>query len=315
MEQDNRLLKDDSLYWQKVRMPYGLRGEDSESLSIFIPKLIASKRYVSALNLMGRSDYSNVLEANEVCDLLKLAGTEESSGADTIDSYATQLLLKWVQNQDNIELESRSDIDFIYLPLLDDHSGIYPHALYTRLSMDPDYFCSMLELYYKKSTEEKPEFELNEGLKDRLFKVMFNFKVTPGVDWDGNFNDETFKNWLATVKTWSEENDRYVVAMHTVGSGLSYAKLDKDGLPNISIVEELNKAENNDLRRGYYLGIMNQRGVHTIDPDGKPEQELSAKYEDRARMAEARGYSRYAGVLKEVSVSYAQEAEYNIRTS
>lgn len=64
--------------------------------------------------------------------------------------------------------------------------------------------------------------------------------------------------------------------MQTVGSGLSYAKLDNDKLPPKTIIEELNMAENEELRRGYYLGVVNQRGVHWVDPEGKPELELAA---------------------------------------
>lgn len=309
------LLKNDSTYWQKVRVPYGLRGKEAEALRIYIPKLITSKRYVAALNLIGRSDFSNVFEANEICYLLKLVGTEKTNESEIIDNYATQRVIKWIQVQENISLESRSDIDFIYLPLLDDYSGMFPRALYTRLSTDPDYFCSMLEMCYKKNSEEESEAELNEGLQKRLFMLLFQYKATPGVGWNGHFDEENFKKWLEKVKAWSIENDRYAVAMHTVGSGLSYGKLDKDGLPNKTIIEELNKAENDDLRRGYYLGVVNQRGVHTIDPEGKPEYELAAQYDNKANIAEARGYSRFAGVLKDISISYVKEAEHNKRTS
>ena len=45
---------------------------------------------------------------------------------------------------------------------------------------------------------------MNEGLKDRLFKVMFNYKATPGVALDDNFNDDTFKKWLAREETWQK---------------------------------------------------------------------------------------------------------------
>lgn len=117
------------------------------------------------------------------------------------------------------------------------------------------------------------------------------------------------------VKDWSEANDRYAVTMHTVGSGLSFAKLDEDKLPEITIIEELNRPENNELRRGYYLGIINQRGVHIIDPEGKPEMELAADYKERAQIVEAKGYVRYADVLRDISSEYDREAERNIESS
>lgn len=108
------------------------------------------------------------------------------------------------------------------------------------------------------------------------------------------------------------DNDRYEVAMHTVGSGLSYAELDEDKLPQTAIIEELNRVENEELRRGYYLGIINQRGVHWIDPEGKPELELAEDYENKANIAESRGYSRYAGILRGVADEFKREAKSNI---
>lgn len=69
--------------------------------------------------------------------------------------------------------------------------------------------------------------------------------------------------------------DRYAITMQTVGSGLSYASLDDNGLPSYIVMEELNKPENEEMRRGYYIGIINQRGVHWVDSEGKEELELA----------------------------------------
>lgn len=116
---------------------------------------------------------------------------------------------------------------------------------------------------------------------------------------------------MKTVKIWGRDNDRYEVAMYTVGSGLSYAELDGAKLPQTAIIEELNRVENDELRRGYYLGIINQRGVHWIDPEGKPELELAEDYENRANIAESRGYSRYAGILRVIGDEFKREARRN----
>ena len=138
------------------------------------------------------------------------------------------------------------------------------------------------------------------------------FKVVPGVDSDGEINEEKFKTWMDYVKTWSKENDRYEVTMHTVGEGLSHAKLDNDDLPCQIIMKELNGVENEELRRGYNIGIINQRGCYTVDPEGKPEMELANKYSNMARKAEEKGYPRYADTLRNISNQYKLEAQDNI---
>ena len=76
---------------------------------------------------------------------------------------------------------------------------------------------------------------------------------------------------------------------------------------------ELNKLESEELRRGYRLGTLNQRGVHWVDPEGKPEKELAAKYQKYAEAVETLGYSRFAGLLRDIANGYLKEAEDNIR--
>lgn len=309
------LLPDDSAYWERASMPFACLDKESEELLLIVNKLSACKRYVTAINIIGRSDFDSIIDAKYICDLLMLAGTEESTGREALDSYSAQKIIGWLQKQESIDLYAKSDIEFIYLPVLNESSEIQPHALYTRISLDADYFCGMLELFYKKRSENNHEEQLNKGLGDRLFEILFHFKVIPGNDWNGVFHADKFRLWMNTVKSWSKENDRYEVAMHTVGSGLAYAKLDDKHLPERVIIEELNKAENNELRRGYYLGVVNQRGAHFIDPEGKPELELAKEYRSRANNAELIGYSRYADVLREIADQYSKEAEHNIASA
>lgn len=227
----NQVLDDDTAYWEKGAMPYSCY--DAEELKIIVEKLVVCKRYVTAVNIIGHSECEAVINAGCIYKLMKLAGTEESIGVEMFDDYAVQKIIGWFQQQEDIDLELRSDIEFIYLPMLDDYSEVRPRALNTRLSLEPEYFCSLIELCYKERNGEKREIELNKSLSDRLYEILFQFKVIPGIDWNGNFDAKRFDYWMKTVKTWSRDNDRYEVAMHTVGSGLSYAELDEDKLDKV----------------------------------------------------------------------------------
>lgn len=99
----------------------------------------------------------------------------------------------------------------------------------------------------------------------------------------------------------------------TIGNGLSYARKLENGLIDEFIMKELNKIDNEEMRRGYWLGIYNQRGVRWIDPEGKPELQLAEKYKERAEIAESMGYAKYAETLRLVADGYIKEAEHNIR--
>ena len=79
------------------------------------------------------------------------------------------------------------------------------------------------------------------------------------------------------------------------------------------IIDELNKIENDEMRRGFIIGTINQRGVSYIDPEGKPEYQLAEKYHDLASKVEELGYSRFAGSLRELADNYINEAKHNIK--
>lgn len=313
-----QLLPDDSKYWMQVRMPYVCGPELNDEMPLIVDKLVKAQRYVTAINRISRSCISDSKCRTEISvadlrQLLRLAGTEESIGVESIDSYAVAHLIGILQEQDDIDLEEQSEIEFIYLPILDDSSEVKPRALNARLGTDPDYFCGMVELFYKRESDESFDHELNEGLQQRLSEVLFPFKAVPGIGWDSEFKEDVFRRWIDTVKDWSKSNDRFTVTMHTVGTGLSYAPLDSEECPAREIVWELNKAENEELRRGYYMGIVNQRGVYMVDSEGKPELRLEEIYNDRAEKAEQEGFSRYSELLRDIAKGYRREAEYNRR--
>ena len=147
----------------------------------------------------------------------------------------------------------------------------------------------------------------------RLWEILHDYCVVPGTDWDGNYNEEDFHKWIEYCKTWAKSEDREAITQQTIGNGLSHAKKDKHGLVDDFIMKELNKIENEEMRVGYRLGIINQRGVRRIDPEGKLEFQLAEEYKKIADAAEAKGYAKYAETLRLISEDYIREAESNIK--
>ena len=302
------LITDEYAYWSKATMPFSYEDSKKREFLLVIDKLIVSRRYISAINLVAHSNFESMLSAEMVYSLLELVGTENSSEEAIIDSYAVSKVVKWLQMQEGLTIEEKSNIDFIFLPILN-NNNIKPQALFDRLSCDPNYFCNMMELCYRKKNDNQTKQKLNKAISDRLFSILLRYQIVPGMNAEGNIDEKVFHDWMYRVKVWSKENERYEVTMHTVGSGLSYAKTDKNGLPSQIIIEELNKEDNDELRRGYYLGVMNQRGAHVIDPEGKPELELAKKYKQKAELVEEMGYRRYAEILNSISESYKKESQ------
>lgn len=71
----------------------------------------------------------------------------------------------------------------------------------------------------------------------------------------------------------------------------------------------MNSRERSSLRDGYSTGIYNSRGVHTVDPEAKPERALAEMYRQRADQVENAGYQRLSTTLRGVADSYDRDAE------
>ena len=174
----------------------------------------------------------------------------------------------------------------------------------------------MLKCLDTKRKSDKNEVELNTYIIERIYNIIDRFKVVPGIDENDHFDKTLFKTCICYVKKWAEENDRNEVEMNIMGSGLSYAQLNEEKMPPVAIMDELNRAENEELRIGYYLEMFNQRNanVHFVDPEGKPELALSKDFRGRANMAEEKGYSRYADALNKIADMHDKEARDIIAT-
>ncbi|MGA2548432.1 MAG: hypothetical protein ABSF43_17970 [Rectinemataceae bacterium] len=133
----------------------------------------------------------------------------------------------------------------------------------------------------------------------------------PGLKSDGSFEGEVFAAWMEAVKRECSSTGHLEVAMTMVGHVLIYAPPDPDGLwINRSVADVLDAKDSGDMREGFRTELFNSRGVHFVEPTGKPERELADKYCAQADAAENAGYSRLATTLKELATSYRQEAEH-----
>lgn len=98
--------------------------------------------------------------------------------------------------------------------------------------------------------------------------------------------------------------------MIKVGEVLFYTPEDPQGLwINLEVAKTLNERTADDMRRGFRTEVFNSRGVHWVDPTGKPERDLANQWKEKAEAVEVAGFARFASTLKELAESYNREAE------
>ncbi len=300
------------LFWNKIIIP-SIIWIDNLDINYVIDRLLEVDRPIAAVNACGNIHEELPVPTEKLFTILYKAAKTEST--EKLDPNAVHSIIKILQDEKEPNIQDLSEIEFIYLPWLDEFSPVSTRALICRLANDADFFCELLQMYYKKhhddaSIETTPK--ISPAWSERLFQIFFKFQAVPGTDWNGVFHEDIFIAWMQKVKDWARENDRYEVAMLKIGNGISYAPVGNDGLLcEKALREVLNASENDKVRSGYALGIYNQRGAHIIDPEGKAERALAQKYNLAAEKAEEYGYSRYSELLREIANNYISEAEYN----
>jgi hypothetical protein len=77
----------------------------------------------------------------------------------------------------------------------------------------------------------------------------------------------------------------------------------------VAVAAALNDREADDMRAGFRTGTYNARGVHWVDPTGKPERELAEQFRSKAEEIENAGFQRFAVTLRDLADGYDREAE------
>jgi hypothetical protein len=127
---------------------------------------------------------------------------------------------------------------------------------------------------------------------------------------DGRFSTVDFESWLNIVKKQCKESGHIAVAMIHVGGVLLYCPADPHGLWIAqAAARALNARDAEDMRSGFRTEVYNSRGVHWVDPTGKPEYEIATEWREKASAVENAGFARFAATLRELSRSYEREAE------
>jgi len=247
------------------------------------------------------------------CVRALLAALSSSEPIYAMDSHHIVELIKYLQTEPSVNQEDLFKVEWAYLPLLDRHSGAAPKLLESRLANDPEFFCEVIRLLYRSKNEDQPSKEHSEKVKaiaTNAWRLLHEWGTPPGIKEDGTFSEKHFSKWIQRVKILCQESGHLEVAMIHVGEVMIHAPTDPYGLwIHRAVAKALNDRDADDMRRGFSTGTYNSRGVHWVDPTGKPEKELAEQYRRKAEDVENAGFHRFAATLRELAKSYDRETQ------
>ena len=162
----------------------------------------------------------------------------------------------------------------------------------------------------KKKTAPKEISEEERSRASNAWRLLNGWRYVPGLEDDGSFDADQFTNWLEDVKETSNKTGHLKVTLIQVGHVLIHCPPDPGGLWIHTVVADaLNQYDADPMRGGYSTSAYNARGVHGVDPAGKPELELAEQYYQKAEDIENAGYQRFAVTLRDLAKGYERESE------
>lgn len=310
-ERSKRLLGgDESAYWSKTSAnPY----EAETSLELAIDRLIQHGRPYAAIRCLQRMQHDKRPFDNGKAVRALLAALDSSESAHSMDAYKIVEVIKALQNEPGTNPDDLFRVEWAYLPLLDLHHDASPKLLERRLANEPGFFCEVIRLVFRSKKEEHPSEESTDErqkIATNAYRLLSEWRLPPGCREDGTYDGDALAAWLDAVKKECSETGHLEIAMTMVGHALIHVPPDLDGLwINRFAAEALNAKDAGDMRDGFRAELYNSRGVHRVDPTGKPERELADKYRAQAEAVEGAGYHRLTTTLQELAGSYEREAE------
>jgi len=314
-KRSQRLLgQNEAAYWKKVSVnPY----QTEDDLDPAIDKLLEHGRPNDAISCIAKMLYDKQQVDNSKTVKVLLAAVTAEQPVRSMDVYDTIELIKALQFDPNTNPDDLFKVEWAYLPLLNQYNDASPKLLEQRLSSDPEFFCEIIRTIFRPKNAEIPVEEPTEQQKNiamNAYRLLKQWEIPPGSQSDSSFDGDAFNDWLNKVKASCKESGHLEVALSKIGSVLIHTPPDSDGLwIHHSVAEALNSKDAEEMRNGFSVGIFNSRGVYCVDPSGKPEKELAARYRQQAEEVEAHGYHRLAVTLRDLAESYDQEAERIIK--
>ncbi len=287
--------------------------ETDRDLPIAIEKLIEHGRPHAAINCLYRMLHSKQPINTDQCVQALLAALSSNEASYAMDGYHIVELIKLLQADPSVNEDDLFEVEWAYLRLLDHHRGAAPQLLENRLANDPDFFCEVIRLIYrskKKDQSQREPTEESKAIATNAWQLLHEWKTPPGTQKDGTFNEENFMKWLQDVKASCTESGHLEVALINIGEVLIHTPEDQNGLWIDRVVAAaLNDRDAEDMRNGFSTGTYNSRGVHWVDPTGKPERALAEQFRVKAEEAENEGFQRFAVTLRDLADGYEKEAE------
>ena len=309
----------DAEYWRRTN--YLAVGLPEESIARASDKLIQVGRPGRAIGLLAFTTRAGEgLKPPKLFELFERAlSTASAEGDRALEAHEIQPILQRLQRADDVDETRLARLEWALLPALDSHL-LHATTLHKALARDPDFFVELLTVLYRPRRREGDEEhggggttevdDMTRRKAERAWRLLNEWRRVPGITDSGTVDSEKLDSWVEAARTGARAVERLEVCDVTIGQVFAYAPNAADGTwPCIPVREALERIDSRELEKGFILGILNRRGVHSraIGEGGRQERELATRYETYAAACETR-WPRTAAAFRQVVASYLADA-------
>jgi transcriptional regulator with XRE-family HTH domain len=314
--------KIDKQYWTRMRT-FWIQG-GPEAIASAIEKLLAVGRGRECIHLAGH--HLNGLSSSLLVRLLEgslqsNAGLSKDHNESTMFQYYVERIFQRLDESGDIPETEIARLEWSYLNVLQ-RSKRPPKTLRKALSTSPEFFVQVLSVIYRPHREGEqegaPEHELeSEDEKKRAaaiaghaYRLLHDWQQIPGRSGDG-VDSAALEAWVKEARILATRAERSEVADQHIGRILAYAPADPDGTwPSKPVRELIELVRSRSVERGFYLGVVNKRGVTWRRPTdgGVQERELAQHYRKLSKALRLE-WPHTSAVLDQLARHYARDGD------
>ncbi|HLE62164.1 MAG TPA: hypothetical protein VI750_03440, partial [Pyrinomonadaceae bacterium] len=294
-------------YWS-ITQPFWL--QDDNDFQFALRRLVEAGRPRTALQVC-HFDMKKV-DPQLLAEMLERMLRGEEPDGWLMDSWDIGEVLEYLEASGAIEKGRLIRLEFGLIPTLGYEGEQKAKSLYGAIMSDPKLFCEVLCMLYKPASHEReePPSEAEKTAARIAWRILHNCHHQPGAQPDGTIDRNAFTTFIEEARDLSREADRLINCDLTLGQILAHAPADSDGVwPFAAARDILDRAEFEDVRRGFVVGVRNSRGStsRAHDEGGDQERKLAENYRNHARTIR-NSHPNLAAAIEKIAHSYVNDS-------
>lgn len=307
-------------YWRLFGY-VGLGGDFAE-IETVAHRLMGVGRYAATLDFLGIYGRRNASDEGRIAHLAAgaldgLLHTDDPEAPYLRQHDFQEVFALLERHMASLGEDRVASLEWSYLPAL----GFDPHApsLHRFMARDPAFFVRILSAVYRPrdTASEEAAAQEDEVTRQRLatngYRLLSSWRQVPGLQEDGRLDPSLLRTWVDEAQHLLREAGRYQDGTVQIGQVLVSSPADPGGTwPPEAVRDLFEELQSEKMEEGFYIEVLNRRGVTSrgLDEGGAQELKLAERYRSDAQDIADR-WPRTAAILRKVAKSYENEAQRN----